>query len=294
MNQLYAPFERPAPSPFAAPPYDALPAATQWTQPFPLRRSPDAIATCPLPPNYLNQTAGIAGGSQAVLGGFPGLGMISQLIQQLIGVLQQFFGNQTPPEPAYANATASSTGDPHLAFNGTQSNGTANTQRYDSMTSHPDLLDSDSFDGGFQISTVATPPAPNGTTMNKSATITSNYGRTSITMQNTGEAAITVSGQNVSIDLGQTLDLGNGETVTKNQDGSLTVININGEGGAINTMLKPTGAGVDVTSSAHNVDLSGDITRPAAPPLIHPLQYQPPLLTPHTPPPAPYQPQPWV
>lgn len=281
MNQLYAPFERPAPAPLAPPAYDT-PAPASWMQPFPLRRPSDAIAACPLPAGFLKETAGISAGAQNVLGGFPGFGQIAQLIQQLIAALQQLFGNQQPSEPAYTDATASSTGDPHLAFNGTQTNGIANAQRYDSMSSHADLLDSDSFDGGFQISTTVTQPAANGTTMNKSATITANNGQTVITMENTGTATITASGQQLSIDPGQTLDLGNGETVTKNQDGSLTVINVNGEGGAIRTTLKPTGTGVDITATAHNVDLGGDITRPASS-VVHPLEIQPPLITPHNP-----------
>ena len=66
-------------------------------------------------------------------------------------------GCGTSPQTYYASANGSSTGDPHLAFS---ANG--NTAKWDSMTGHGDLLDSNSFNGGFQLSTQTTTPSANG------------------------------------------------------------------------------------------------------------------------------------
>ncbi|MFN2527630.1 MAG: hypothetical protein ABR584_02825 [Candidatus Baltobacteraceae bacterium] len=200
-----------------------------------------------------------------MLGNMPTYGPIGQLIQQLMGLLQQLLGTAggisqgPPPENFYNDATASSTGDPHLAFGGTRANGQAQNAHFDSMSSHNDLVDSDSFAGGYQVSTQVTTPNANGVTSNQSATVTTNYGATQVSLDRSANASITENGQAVSISAGQTLDLGNGETVTKNNDGSLSVIGVNGQGGTINTTLRATGGGVDVTTTAHNVDVGGDI-----------------------------------
>jgi hypothetical protein len=289
MHQLYAPLE-----PFSQFGRDgqaglSVPAGigligsdSGWAgSPTALRRTADGIRTTALSPGYLNATSALTGGAQFMFGGIPGFSQIGQMLQQLIGMLQQAFGNQSPPENQYTDATASSTGDPHLAFDGTQSNGTASSQHFDSMVSHNDLIDSDSIPGGYQIATQVTQPNANGITLNKSATITSNYGQSQISVDNAGNASITLGGEPLAISSGQTLDLGNGQTVTKNADNSLTVINTNGQGGTINTTLKPNGGGVDVTTRAHNADLGGDIVTGPTPQPNPALQIDAPLQTPH-------------
>ena len=174
------------------------------------------------------------------------------------------FGSQYPPgygtgspgcpqygsEQYYANATGASQGDPHLSFNG-------NT--WDNMTSQPNLLQSDSFQGGYQISTQVTPPSGNGITHNQSATISMNGGATTVGLNNQGQASIQEYGQNVPISPGQTVQLGNGENVTCNANGSLTVVAQNGSGGQITTTLARLGQGVNVNVNAQNVDLGGTL-----------------------------------
>jgi hypothetical protein len=151
-------------------------------------------------------------------------------------------------EQYFQNASGASQGDPHLSFNG-------NT--WNSMASQPNLLNSDSFQGGFQISTQVTPPNANGITHNQSATVTLNGGATTVAMNDAGQASISQYGQNVPIGAGQTVQLGNGQSVTCNQNGSLTVNAQNGTGGSIATTLTAQDAGVNVEVSAQNVDLGG-------------------------------------
>lgn len=153
-------------------------------------------------------------------------------------------------EQYYANATGASQGDPHLSFNG-------NT--WDNMTSQPNLLQSNSFPGGYQISTQVTPPSANGITHNQSATIAMNGGTTTVGLNNQGQASIQEYGQNLPISPGQTVQLGNGENVTCNANGSLTVVAQNGSGGQITTTLTHSGQGVNVSVSAQNVDLGGTL-----------------------------------
>ncbi|GAC1393164.1 MAG: hypothetical protein NVSMB31_12260 [Vulcanimicrobiaceae bacterium] len=249
-------------------------AAPDWLQReggngMPLRRPGDGITFCPLPPGYGNggSLGGFPGG---MLTGFPGAGQIGALINQIMGLLQSLLqtlgGGQgtvpQAPESFYNDATASSTGDPHLAFDGTQGNGNRQSARFDSMVGHTDLVDSDSFNGGYLVSTQVTTPNASGVTLNKSATLTTNYGQTQITLDNSGNTSITSNGQVIPITSGQTLDLGGGQTVTKNNDGSLSMVNTNGQGGTMNTIFKSNGAGIDVTTSAHQVDLGGDIVNP--------------------------------
>jgi len=129
--------------------------------------------------------------------------------------------------------------------------------KWNNMSSQPDLLNSNSFAGGFQISTQVTPPNGKGVTWNQSATVSLNNGATTIGMNNQGEPSITSYGQAVSIARGQTLQLGDGASVTYEQNGSLQVCAQNGAGGRIDTTLSPHGNGVDVDVTAHDVDLGG-------------------------------------
>ena len=153
-------------------------------------------------------------------------------------------------ERFFQNATGSSEGDPHLSFNG---------QKWNNMTSQPDLLNSDSISGGFRISTQVSPQNAKGVTWNQSATVALDNGATKITMNNNGDASITSYGQSVSIARGQTLQLGNGESVTCEENGSLRITAQNGNGGRIETTLTAEGKGVNVDVTAHDVDLGGTL-----------------------------------
>ena len=205
-------------------------------------------------------------------------GSLMGMLQQLMQVLQSMMGygcnapygpSNSPPygsgncppygpansppygnERFFQNATGASDGDPHLSFNGA---------RWDNMTSQPDLLNSNSFAGGFRISTQATPPNGKGIAWNQSATVSLNDGATKIGMNNDGQATVTNNGQSVAIQKGQTLQLGNGESVTYEENGSLRVSAQNGNGGRIETTLTPEGRGVNVDVTAHDVDLGGTL-----------------------------------
>jgi len=204
-------------------------------------------------------------------------GPLASLMQQLMQMLQSFMGSyggygsyggggsyggygsygNCPPyggcpqngsEQFYGNANGASVGDPHLSFNGSH---------WNSMASQSDLLNSDSIPGGFQISTQVTAPNAQGITYNQCATVSLNNGQTTISMNNAGQPSIESFGQNVPIAMGQTVQLGNGTSVTCNQNGSLSVVAQNGYGGQITSTLTPQGQGVNVNVSAQNVDLGG-------------------------------------
>jgi hypothetical protein len=190
----------------------------------------------------------------AMFGPLPGL------LQQLIQMLQSLMGGSCAPygqgqcgnQQFFENANGASEGDPHLSFNGS---------KWNSMVSHPNLLDSNSIPGGFRISTQVTSPNERGVTRNQSATISLDNGQTKISMNNDGQASIQENGRNVSISAGQTVRLGNGATVTENQNGSLSVDASNGYGGRIETTLTAQGRGVNVDVTAHDVDLGGALVR---------------------------------
>jgi hypothetical protein len=192
---------------------------------------------------------------------------------------------QAPSQQQYfGNATASSTGDPHLAFNGTNSAGATDNAHWDSMSSHHDLLDSDSFSGGYRVSTQASSPNANGVTYNQSASVTTNNGADRVSLDANGNATIAGNGQSCSIADGQSLSLGNGETVSRAQNGTLTIDDTNSNGGSIATTLSENGNGVDVNVQAGNVDLGGAL---ANGPGASPSQGQPPWM------PQPFVPQPY-
>jgi hypothetical protein len=262
-------------------------------------------------------------------GGFDFSSILNQIGNLISGLFQQLGsmfansqpGNGTPqpgtpasPQPAgsetyFANSTSSSTGDPHLAFDGTTGAGATVSDKWNSMSGHGNLLSSDSFNGGYRVSTQTTAPNSAGIAYNGSATVTTDAGAAAVTMNKDGSYSVTQNGQDVSLTQGQATSLGNGETVTLNTDGSLTVADANGSGGTLSTTLTSHGSYVDVSNAAHDVDLGGYLVHhtdndalpvaQAAPPFHNggsvetggqiPYQsYQLPMVTPG------YQPQPMV
>ncbi len=161
------------------------------------------------------------------------------------------------PETAFSNVSASSTGDPHEALNGTTSAGASVGDKWDSMQSHSDLLDSDSFGGGYRVSTSVTTPNANGVTYNSSATVRTAGGRDAVTLDKDGSYSVTENGRNVTLAQGQATQIGRDETVTLNADKSLTIVDSNHRGGELTTTLSLNGNGVDVKASGSNVDLGG-------------------------------------
>jgi hypothetical protein len=212
-----------------------------------------------------------AGSLSGIMSGF------SNLVNTLFGQVASLFGSnagstQTPGagtqwspsqvpasnERMFQSASMSSWGDPHDSFDGTTSDGQNVGQSWDNMRSHADLLDSNSFSGGYQVSTQVTAPNQNGVTMNQSASVTTGNGSGVVTMNANGQYQITSNGQSVALQSGQTAQLGGGASVTLNSDGSLTVADQNGQGGSISTTLRSNGqGGVDVKAQASGVDLGG-------------------------------------
>lgn len=180
------------------------------------------------------------------------LGIVGQLMQMLGmgGVANGLFGNQQSPQQYFQTAGGGSTGDPHLSFNGSH---------FDSMTNHNDLLDSDSFAGGYQVSTNVTAPGANGVTYNQQASVATDFGQTQVALDKSGDATISQNGTTFSLTSGQSIQLGNGEIVTRNADGSVAIQDTNSTGGSITTTLSENGQGVDVNTQASNVDLGGDL-----------------------------------
>jgi hypothetical protein len=223
-----------------------------------------------------------AQGSPGFNSGF--MGIISQLlsvIAQLMsmiglgGIGNGLFGNPQGPEEYFQSANGASTGDPHLSFSGTNSSGSTQQSHFDSMIGHSDLLDSDSFTGGYQISTAVTQPDPSGVTYNQQATVSTNFGQTQVTLDNAGDATIVQNGQTTSLADGQTVALGGGAIATRNADGSLLISDNDAAGGTISTTLRDNGQGVDVTTQTSGVDLGGDLLNNQPPLIGPPLPIQP-------------------
>jgi hypothetical protein len=235
----------------------------------------DAISLAPNYPgtSFPSQGGGLYGGPSS---GSTGLGNFGSMMNGIMCALQNalsslgslFGGGSASPQPGpvagslpqtmFSNATASSVGDPHDAFNGTTAAGTGVDSHWDSMQGHQNLLDSNSFAGGYRVSTTGTTPQANGVAYNGCATVTTDGGATSVSLNANGSYAVSENGQNVTLATGQAVSLDGGETVTRNADGSLAIADSNGRGGSITTTLKTDGSGgVDVNASASNVDLGG-------------------------------------
>ncbi len=118
-----------------------------------------------------------------------------------------------------------------------------NGSKWNSMASHPNLLQSNSIPGGYRVSTQVGSPNSRGVTRNQSAQITLDGGSTTIGLNGDGQASIIRNGQSVPISAGQTLNLGNGTTVTCKQNGSLCVDSRNAMGGQISTTLSTKNGG---------------------------------------------------
>ncbi|HEV3156479.1 MAG TPA: hypothetical protein VGZ00_03970 [Candidatus Baltobacteraceae bacterium] len=165
---------------------------------------------------------------------------------------------QSDPSQFFQNATASSQGDPHDAFNGTTSTGVQVGGQWNNQSGHGQLLSSDSFRGGYDVSTSVGASNANGATLNQSASVTTNGGANSVTMRGDGSVNVESNGSPVSLQPGQSVSLSPNETVSLNGDDSLSVLDRNKQGGSINTTMRANAdGGVDVSTNSHNVNLGG-------------------------------------
>ncbi len=169
------------------------------------------------------------------------------------------------PQQQVGDMKISSTGDPHIAENGTVvgPNGTTTqvSKKYDDMHAQGDLVDSSSIAGGYRVSTTVTQPNADGKAYNQSATVSLNNGLDSVTMHRDGTYSIIDGGNPVQLAKGKSTTLAGGETVTANADGSLLVSATNGQGGSITTQLIGTGTEVGVATHAHDIGLGGEVMR---------------------------------
>lgn len=212
---------------------------------------------------------------------------ILSLLQELVGDLEQGQGQGGNGDQYFNNASGSDTGDPHLSFNG-QQGGYANpgfnsgnfgtpatfagqnnipggnngqvSAKWNDMNSEPDLLNSDSFGGGLQVSSQVTQPNSNGVTYNQSMTV--NVGGDAI--QVNGDGSVDINGQQVQLQAGgQPIQLGNGVSLSENSNGQIQVNAQNGYGGQLNLNFNPNGGHVDMTFNANNCDLGGAMVNQA-------------------------------
>lgn len=170
-------------------------------------------------------------------------------------------GASVGQEQTFSNVGISSSGDPHLTEVGTREGPAGNQSvdaHWESMTSHPDLLHSDQIAGGYRVSTAVGAPGAGGATFNQSATVHTNFGRDSVTLNRDGSFSVDDDGKAVALTKGQQVTLSGGATVMLNDDGSLNVTARNAHGGSIETLMRSTGQGVDVNASGHEIALGGD------------------------------------
>jgi len=173
---------------------------------------------------------------------------------------QGAYQSRTQPEQRFSDVDVSSTGDPHIAEVGTRAGHGANTtvdSHWDSMTSHDDLVHTDSVEGGYRVSTAVTQRGANGVTYNQSASVHANFGQDDVTMNRDGSYRIFSDGRAITLGKGESATLSGGERVDIGQNGALTVSA--GQGAAtISTTLTSTGDGVDVATHGHDIALGGD------------------------------------
>jgi hypothetical protein len=180
-------------------------------------------------------------------------------------------GGATPPQPGaatFANATLSSTGDPHLALTGTLENANGTTTQvndhYDNMSSQRDLLSTNDFGDAFRVSTTATTPNANGVTYNQSATATMDFGRDRVTIGPGGAVSVTSNGNALALGAGKSVTLAGGEVVSENGSGAVSIAEQNAAGESLTTTFTNNGSGVDVSATANGgVTLGGSLVRHA-------------------------------
>jgi hypothetical protein len=210
------------------------------------------------------------------------LGQIVSLLQQLVGSIgggSTVSGNGSAGTPAayaplpqgtatFANATLSSTGDPHLALTGTEQNANGTTSQindhYDNMAAQRDLLSTNDFGDAFRVSTTATTPNANGVTYNATATATMDRGRSSVTMGPGGAVSVTSNGNALNLAAGGSVTLAGGEVVSESSSGAVSIAEQNAGGEALTTTFTYNGSGVDVNATASGgVTLGGSLVRHA-------------------------------
>jgi hypothetical protein len=169
------------------------------------------------------------------------------------------------PQERFTSVAVSSKGDPHETISGKTASGKSFTDRWNSMTAHATLLDSNSFGKGYTVSSEVTAPNARGVTHNKSVSI--DDGNTHVTMTNNGTYRVTSGDHVYTPSDDHPVHLGNGETITlgKNRSAvngvSLTVTQTGAHGAKLETTLEAKHGGVNVSATGQNVELGGYLVR---------------------------------
>lgn len=132
-------------------------------------------------------------------------------------------GSNPPGEKENFDATI--TGDPHYTVNGS-----INGQAVDSAFDNMDVGTRTQYQGpGFGLETTTTPWGDGGASVVNSATVNTGFGRNADAVTVNADGTVTVDGEQVSLESGQTMDLNRTSSLTLNDDGTYTVSSRNGK-----------------------------------------------------------------
>ena len=165
------------------------------------------------------------------------------------------------PQERFVSVQVSSKGDPHEIITAKTAKGKSFTDRWNSMTAHATLLDSNSFGNSFRVSSEVTAPNAHGVTHNKSVSI--DDGNTRVTMNNNGTYRVTSGDHVYTLSDDHPVHVGNGETITLSKDKSATngvslaVTQTGAHGAKLDATLEADHGGVNVSATGQNVDLGG-------------------------------------
>ena len=158
----------------------------------------------------------------------------------------------------FQNFSASSVGDPHDACHATTANGSVLSNTWDNMQSHNDLLNSSSFQGGFQIASQTTAPNAQGITMNGQVSIATDYGTNHIALNADGDASISTNGHWQNLTPGSSIQLSGGTQVSEDTNQRVTVTENGINGATISAVMQANHqGGVDLHVTGQDISVGG-------------------------------------
>jgi hypothetical protein len=150
--------------------------------------------------------------------------------------------------------TASITGDPHFAMTGS-----VDGQDVDAKFDNHDLGNRTQIAGaGFKLETETVEWGGNGAAVVGSATVSTGFGRAQKEVGLDADGSLTVNGNAVELEAGQTVDLNRTSSLALNDDGSYTVSSRNGKvTNTLSTHEHETGNYINIHSSVEDVQSVG-------------------------------------
>lgn len=165
------------------------------------------------------------------------------------------FRNDPAPKPLgeKESFTASITGDPHFAVDGS-----INGQQVSANFDNQDVTTRTQFQGaGFKLET-ETVPWSEGTAVVGSATTTTGFGRNQKEVTVNADGSVLVGGEQVSLAAGDTMQLNRTSSLAANEDGTYTVSSRNGKVTNTFDVNQPGENGyIDIYSSVQGVQTTG-------------------------------------